>query len=742
MKLVSRLLAGLALLVLLLALVLWLFPWDVLRGPVNRYVSEKTGRHFEVTRRLDVKLGRVTRVIMDGVRFANPDWAKDPQLVTADAAEVDVRLLPLLHRRIELPRIALVKPQLGLEMLPDGRRTWAFGGKDTGNPHNVPAIGTLEVDQGRAHFLVPAHAADIQVDFALAGTGPLPLAFQAQGRWEAARFDAQGRTASVLSLERQQQDTPMPPFPVQLQATAGQTRLTAQGQIASLSTLEGASLRFDLQGRNLADLYHLLGVVLPETPRFAVSGEVRKAGEVWQARHVQGRLGVSDIGGDLDFDRSGKVPLLHGTLASRSLDFDDLAPLVGLPEQPRSAGAGAGDSAKAEGKGKGKASARTRAARDPNRKVMPDRPIDLARLKAMDADVRYVAQRISHVRALPLDRMSTHVVLRGGVLQLDPLEVGVAGGTIGGRVRIDGEHDPASVRLALDARSLQLARLFPGVKLTKESLGALQGDIDLQGRGNSVAQMLGSSNGKVGFVMGSGRISNLVMEIAGLDGGEILKFLATGDRQIPLRCAAASFDVTHGLMKSRALMLDTTDTIVYGDGSIDLGKESLDLVMRAYPKDMSLLAFRTPLKLTGTFAAPHPGVEAGPLAAKAGLALALGAVNPLLALAATVETGPGRGHDANCGAVLREAASPEATARIEAMEHLQQKRHGTALGAGPAAGARRAAPARPSAQHQPGGTDQPHGSSARGGTASPADPAKPVEPAPSAEPAGGMWNRG
>ena len=63
--------------VLLIAVVLF-FPWDVLRGPLNRYVSDQTGRHFEITRRLDVKPGWATRVRLDGVTFANPEWARDP----------------------------------------------------------------------------------------------------------------------------------------------------------------------------------------------------------------------------------------------------------------------------------------------------------------------------------------------------------------------------------------------------------------------------------------------------------------------------------------------------------------------------------------------------------------------------------------------------------------------------------------------------------------------------------------
>src|SRR3954447_7339516 len=108
-----KVLAGLALLVVVLVLVAVFFPWDTLRGPLNRYVSEKTGRHFEITRKLDVKLGRTTRIFADGIEFANPEWAKDPYLVRAERAEVHIALLPLLRRQVVLPRVELSKPQLG-----------------------------------------------------------------------------------------------------------------------------------------------------------------------------------------------------------------------------------------------------------------------------------------------------------------------------------------------------------------------------------------------------------------------------------------------------------------------------------------------------------------------------------------------------------------------------------------------------------------------------------------------------
>ena len=106
-----------------LAFVVAFFPWDLLRGPINRYVSEKTGRKFEITRHLDVNVGlRGATVKFDGIEFANPSWARDSYLVRADRAEFDIRLWSLLARKVVIPRLSLASPVIGLQMEKDGRR--------------------------------------------------------------------------------------------------------------------------------------------------------------------------------------------------------------------------------------------------------------------------------------------------------------------------------------------------------------------------------------------------------------------------------------------------------------------------------------------------------------------------------------------------------------------------------------------------------------------------------------------
>jgi len=645
----------------LLVLAFFFFPWDWLREPVNRYVSDKTGRQFEITRKLEVKPGFTTRVRLDGVTFANPDWARSPYFLRAEAAEFDIKLMPLLlHRRLELPSVALTQPELGLEVEADGRRTWALG-RDAADPGNVPVIGRLAVDRGQMHYIARAQGADIRTEFEIdpAVADSLPLKYNAKGRWNNQPFSASGRTGSVLVLNQPL----LEPFPLEVNAVAGGTQLRATGTVASLTSVDGADARFELRGANLADLYGLVGVVLPETPRYAVTGHVGKQGAKWNVTQIRGRLGRSDLAGDLAYDQSAAVPLLTGKLQSRMLDFDDLAPLVGLPEQPRSTAAVAlpgGVAAASPGN-----TARRKVARagpaPGQRRVLPTASIDLARLKAMNADVRFTASRIVHAGAIPLDRADLNIHLADGNLELDPMQLGVAGGALAGRLRISGATNPATVAVNLDAQGLQLNQLLPAVESTHSSFGRLNGNIDLKGTGNSAAKMLATADGNVSLLMGQGQISNILLEFLGLDGGEIIKFLVRGDRNIGLRCAAAAFDVKAGLMTTRAFVLDTVDTVIGGTGHISLVDESLDITLRPQPKDGSILSLRSPLKISGTFDAPRAGPDKGALAGRAGAALALGLINPLLALAATIETGPGK--DIDCPNVLANAMASAPAAR-------------------------------------------------------------------------------
>ena len=119
-------------------------------------------------------------------------------------------------------------------------------------------------------------------------------------------------------------------------------------------------------------------------------------------------------------------------------------------------------------------------------------------------------------------------------------------------------------------------------------------------------------------------------------------------------------------MTSKVIVLDTTDTVINGSGQINLANETLDILLKPEPKDKSILSLRSPLKIAGTFAAPTAGPDKAALGVRAGLAIALGVVNPFLALLATIETGPGQ--DADCTGALAIASNPKSKVAVKPVQ--------------------------------------------------------------------------
>jgi uncharacterized protein involved in outer membrane biogenesis len=627
----QRWLAALGVVVALILLLIALWDWNWFRGPVERAVEARTGREFHLGH-LDVDLGRVTTVRGDDITLANADWSKTPRMAAMDRAEIDVRFWPLLVGRVQIPEIRLSRPDLLLEAGTNAHPgNWVF--KESSGDGTLPKLGRLRVTDGQLKFVDTAGKTDIDVSVnslpVKKADDAAPIAIDGKGRWKGNPFTLRGSTASPLELSQTEH-----PFRIDLRGSAGATKAHVRGTLTNPFQFRVFDLQMALSGQDMEDLYPLLGLAIPSTPPYQLDGRLQRENDVWRYLDFKGRAGDSDLAGDVEVDTAPERPLLHAELVSKRLDFDDLAGFVGAPPKTD-----AGETANAEQKAE---AAKIKA----SGKVLPSKPYDLSKLRAMDAEVHWRAQRIN-APSLPLDDMDATLSLHDGLLELHPLNFGVAGGDIRSNIRMDARKPQIATRLQAQIRGLHLGQLFPDVKLAQQAEGAIGGDVELSGTGNSIAQMLGSSDGTLGVAMGRGHIGNLIMELAGLDVSESIKFLITKDKQIPLRCAFADFGVRDGLMTSRALAVDTTDTLIVGEGTINLKDEKLDLLLKPRPKDRSILTFRSPLRIGGTFADPSFFPDLKALGVRGAIAVALATITPPAALLATIETGPGK--DADCG---------------------------------------------------------------------------------------------
>ncbi|MET1023565.1 MAG: AsmA family protein [Pseudoxanthomonas sp.] len=634
-------LTALGILVVLIVLLIIFWDWNWFKGPVERAVQAKTGRAFHIDGDLDVDLGRITTIRADRLRLANADWALKtaPEMATVQRLEIDLALGQLVfHRSLYLPAIRITQPVVELESrtAAQGGGNWILRGETPAEAQDdgmTPRFGAVLVDTARLHYLDVPNKTDLRIQ-ATSGKPDAqfkapPIDLTGAGRWGANAFTLGGRIQSPMDLTDSQR-----PYRVDLHAAAGPTKARARGTLVDPLHLGGFDLRMALSGQDLADLYPLIGVAIPQSPPYAFDGTLTRAGNTWHYDRFTGKVGDSDLGGSTAVTVGGPRLKLEADLRSKRLDFDDLAGFIGAPAK-----GGAGETRNAE-----QAAEAAKLAASP--RVLPQAPYDLSKLRSMDADVRWKATRINAPK-LPIDDMDAHLILNDGLLELKPLNFGVAGGDLRSQIRMDARNPTIRTHADIAVKALNLGQLFPDAKLTEGAIGRIGGAIKIDTTGNSIATMAGNATGDVGVGMGKGHIPQLLVELAGLDVMQSVGYLFDRDKQVPIRCAFADFGVTDGLMQTRAMAFDTTDTIVLGDGSINLKDESLALTLRPRPKDRSILSFRTPLQIGGTFKDPSFRPDLKKLGLRGAVALALGTIAPPAALLATIELGPGQ--DSDCG---------------------------------------------------------------------------------------------
>ena len=564
-----------------------LFDWNLFKGYAERRVSAATGREFHIDGNLDVRLSMQPLVTMDGLRLGNVKRATPSMMASAQRLQFRVELWPLLSGQTILPEVHLTKPSVLLERYRDGSDNWTF-------PSSVsnPVIRQFTVDHGQLHYLEDATHTDFVVDVASDKPAPsqlAPLNFQGRGTFRNNLFALSGRADSPLDLAKTQT-----PYRIDIGAIAGATRAHASGALRHPLQLSGFSLDFTIAGPDLAQLYHLLGLAMPETPPYRLHGTLGHVGHVWTFDRFTGIVGKSDLAGDVRIDNTGARKKLTTKLASRNLDVHDLAGFVGAPAHtdPRRASTPQQqvEAVQAES----------------TDRLLPQKPYDLEHLRGMDSDVELRARHVVGT-PVPLDDFLARMTIDNGVVHLDPFNFGAAGGKVDSTIVLDASKPVIATSAKIKARGVDVAKLAPNVPAIQRSAGRISMNLDLHGTGNSIAKMFATSNGRTTIGMGGGRVSDLLMAYAALNIARILKLKIAGDHDIAIRCVVGDFAAKNGIWTASTLVFDSEDTVILGTGNLDMRDEQLDLVLKVKPKGGSLLSLRSPLHVNGTL--NHPDIR-------------------------------------------------------------------------------------------------------------------------------------
>lgn len=624
--------------VLLLAAIsfVWLLQSDYLRNKLSSAGSSKLGREFSVAGPLDVQWGWQSTIIhAEGVQLSNAPGLKEKNMLEIASIDLSFRPARLLFGRLELPDITVNGPKLVLEKTDEKTKNWDFPLLSSGHAAastvmptkrgNFPIIGQITINDGT--IIYRDHTKDLDVTLQLAnvsgsGSGKKkPFLLSGKGTLSGQNFTINATGGSLVALRDTTKD-----YPLKADIVMGPTVVNIEGVFKDPLKLEGVDTSIKLKGKNLADLFYLTSIPLPPTPAYDIEGRLSNAGKIWSFDLAKGRVGKSDLKASGTYDASYDRPYLKANLVSQNMNMDDLGGLIGLKPQGNQTVA-------------------------PKDRLFPDVPLNLDRLRKSDLDVTLNAKNLN-APGWPFQSLDVHFLLNNGLLKIDPLNATIADGKMSGQLTLDGRQETPKVDADILLRRLSFKQFFGATRFAELSGGHFGGRIILAGSGKSLADVLGSSKGRISVMMAGGQVSLTLIEAAGLDVAQITPLLFGKDKTTRIRCAIGDFGVTGGLLESDVFIFDTNDSKLEGQAAIDLKNETIKAQMESHPKDVSLLAARTPITINGPLKKPSIGINPGELALKGGAAAALALINPLAAFIPFID--PGDGEDADCRGLIRE----------------------------------------------------------------------------------------
>ena len=284
-------------------------------------------------------------------------------------------------------------------------------------------------------------------------------------------------------------------------------------------------------------------------------------------------------------------PSLRGEVKSGTIDGDRLLAALGKPS-----GDAPGPAAPPQAETPAKPAASGR--------VIPDTPIPFDVLRHADADVTMsVGELKSGGAAYRAIRL--HLALQDGQLRVDPFAADLPEGHLDASLTADARQAAPPVALRLRAPGLAVQSLFAALRMPGYATGKLEVYADLRGAGATPHAIASSLDGSVGLAMVNGTVDDRLL---GSTLGSILKEVNLLDLvgrggTSRIECFAARLDASHGVGTFHALLLKSSLLTLDGDGSMNLGAETLDLHVRPQGR-VGGTGFVMPLRVAGSFRAP------------------------------------------------------------------------------------------------------------------------------------------
>ncbi len=612
-------------LVVILYVIVTTYDFNKLKPRIVQAVRDATGRELTLGGDFKVSFGLSPSASVERVTFQNAPWGSRPEMVRVKSLQIQVSLLPLIRGEIEFKRLILIEPEIWIETDPSGKSNLEFKPAEKPKAEEKKAEGgttlpplifeEVRVEKGVLTYRdgKTGKTQTLNLDSLAAAIpgGEKPADLHLQGSFNGRKFEVKGTTGPIRDLF-----SPQKPWPLNLTAKLAEATLGAEGSIREPLKGKGLDLAVRAEGPSIRGTAEFAGLSdVPELGAYKVTARIKDPPGKIAISDLKAQIGESDIAGSVEVNLSGRRPGIGANLSSSKLDLRPLFPPKAKKASPTTPSA--------------------RPAATGKEKVFPSQPLPLGGLKALDGEVKIQAGQILGL-PMTVQKFNARVLLQDGNLLAKPFQMAVSGGSLSGlfNLRTQGKEPSFNCDFKLD--QLDVASLLKDLGTQQVLEGKVSAEVDLNGKGRSIAEWMGGLNGRTFVNMGKGRLNNKYLNVIGADMAEtilrLINPLKKREDFTPVNCFVNGFDIQNGLAVCKALVLDTQVMSVIGEGNVNLKEERLNLSIHPTPKEglgagelgkisLSLSELTKSFKLGGTLAKPSLAIDPTQALATAGKAV-------------------------------------------------------------------------------------------------------------------------
>jgi AsmA family protein len=596
------------------------------------FVAARTGRQIQVSGPLELHLlSPRPSFVARNVTIGNPPWM--PAGVTAQIGQLSVEFdFPRFGGSTPIRRIEMTGARLHLVRDAEGRSNWASAPPDPNRHGEGKLIRSLRMpaaevvlDDALRHLQFNGRVTvqDGKSTAKPESAPPLRIEGAGQLNGKPVRFEIRGDPLATVRRDR--------PYRFRFDERWDNARLTANGALPRPFDVGLMDAVFEASGPSMRDLYRMLGMPLPESAPFTLTGKLARRHTRSTFSDLRARFGESDMSGTI---------VTSTVDGKRRFDADVQAKLFRVRDLGRQRADPPGDA--------------------PDAPLLPNTPLPFSAVRNRNGFVKARAESFVAGRVEMRQFVAT-ATIRDGKIDVPDMQWQMGDARVRGKLKVDAASEAPQTNLDLAVAGLQLGQ-FKRKDLRQPPFeGPLFVRVQVDGRGDSLRQFAATANGTLTAILPHGAMRASMSELAGPSLRGIGLSLTKNSNGTEVRCALGQFQAKDGLFQTRQLLIDTDTVLIHGDGTVDLRSEVLDLTFRGEPKTVRLGRIRSPLSVTGPMRNPAFGLSPGALSKQAGAAILLGALLPPAAVLAFVD--PGLAKDANCAELLSGADGPAAKLR-------------------------------------------------------------------------------